>query len=282
MDTTRFAGPVEHFLLICRATFLKNIKELIRYPVNTLFWVALPIIWSLPTYYLIMAFAPKGSSAGLLHFSGTSDYFSWIMVGLIAGQVISDTFWSLGFLLRHLMMLGVLETIWSSPIRPLTLIAAEALYRLVDITYSVIVVVILARVFFGFTLPAHFLASWPLWLPFLAIVLSAGVAFGALVLVIKDPGSTTDIGAFLIETLAGVRNPPQAMPRFLLFASLALPLTYAVDIIRVHALPMAPLVPYGIELTVFLVSAAVLPIIAGHLFNRSERFSRRTGRLAGY
>lgn len=278
----KFVGEVAHFFLALRAATVKNTLEIIRYPLNALFWVALPIIWTLPVYFLIVSFAPTGTSLGLKTFTGSDDFHSWFMIGMLAGYVISDMLWSLGFLMRHLMLLGVLETLWTCPIRPLTFLITEGLYRIFEIGYSLVVIALMGRYIYGFTLPDSFFTTWPLWVPFFAIVLGIAIGFSGIVILVKDAGSITDIGSFAIETLAGVRNPPQALPRAFLFIALAFPLTYAVDILRVHGMGLQPIVSHTTELTIFLLSAAMVPVAGSLLFRWAERRCRRLGLLGQF
>jgi len=106
-----------------------------------------------------------------------------------------------------------------------------------------------------------------------------GIAFASLVLLVKDANTMVDTSSFLVQTLTGVQNPPQVFPRFFLALSLAIPITYFLDIIRVHTLAIEPLVPYGLELFIFLAAALLFPIGGVWLFNYIDRKCRIQGSL---
>ncbi|MEE8441040.1 MAG: hypothetical protein V3S41_04900, partial [Spirochaetia bacterium] len=57
------------------AIFTKNVLEFVRYPANMFFSLAMPVIWFIPTYFLIVSFAPDGMSAGLDAWIGESNFF---------------------------------------------------------------------------------------------------------------------------------------------------------------------------------------------------------------
>jgi len=84
---------------------------------------------------------------------------------------------------------------------------------------------------------------------------------------------------FLVQTLAGVQNPPQVFPCFFLAISLAIPITYFIDIIRVHTLNIKPLIAYGLELYIFLAASLLFPIVGIWLFNYIDRKCRIQGSL---
>ncbi len=96
---------------------------------------------------------------------------------------------------------------------------------------------------------------------------------------IKDANTMIDTSSFLVQTLSGVQNPPQVFPRFFLAISLAIPITYFLDIIRVHTLAISPLVPYGLELFIFLAASLLFPIGGVWLFNYIDRKCRILGNL---
>jgi len=55
----------------------KNILEYRRYPMEIAFTFLMPIVWFLPTYFLIVSFAPQGTSIGLASWIGTDNFFSF-------------------------------------------------------------------------------------------------------------------------------------------------------------------------------------------------------------
>jgi ABC-2 type transport system permease protein len=123
-------------------------------------------------------------------------------------------------------------------------------------------------------LPTDILQTLPYFIPFIFLMYGFGIAFASLVLLVKDANTMVDTSTFLVQTLSGVQNPPQVFPRFFLAISLAIPITYFLDIIRVHTLNIKPLIAYGLELSIFLAASLLFPIVGIRLFNYIDRKCR--------
>ena len=106
-----------------------------------------------------------------------------------------------------------------------------------------------------------------------------GIAFASLVLLVKDANMMIDTSSFLVQTLSGVQNPPQVFPRFFLAISLAIPITYFLDIIRVHTLAINPLIPHNLELFIFIAASLIFTIGGIYFFKLIDRKCRMDGSL---
>lgn len=149
----KYCHKFYHFFLVAKASLKKNLLELIRYPANSIFVVLFPIFWTLPIYLLIYSFAPDGVSYGLYAYTGTKMFFSYYLIGMIGGLFIIQIFWGMGFSLKRLMDIGVLETIWSYPMNHVHFTIGESVYNLVETIYSEVASVLIVRYVFGFVLP---------------------------------------------------------------------------------------------------------------------------------
>ena len=261
------------------AIIRKNILEYRRYPMEIVFTFLMPVVWFLPTYFLIISFAPRGTSDGLASWIGTNDFFSFYMIGLVVGYFTATIFWGMGFSLKRLMDIGMLETIWVCPISKLVYIIGESLFSLIRLIYEMTILIIMYKLVFRMAIPPTIWQTLPYFIPFVLLMYGFGMAFASLVLMFKDANTMVDTSNFLVQTLSGVQNPPQVFPRFFLAISLAIPITYFLDIIRVHALAIDPLVPYGLELFIFLAASMVFPIGGVWFFKRIDRKCRIDGSL---
>ena len=279
MQSPRRYGRFGTTLASFGAVFTKNALEYVRYPMNVFFGLVLPIIWFLPIYFLIVSFAAGGASSGLEAWVGTSSYFSYLPVGLVVGYVIMTIFWNLGFALKRLMDIGMLETVWSCPVPRMTYLVGESLFSMARLFVEVTIVLMVYRFLYGFELPAGFASTVRYLLPFLLLMYGFGIGFASLVLLVKDANTMVDTSSFLIQGLTGTQNPPQVFPRFLIAIALAIPITHFIDLLRVETLGITPLVGVEVQLLVFLASALVFPAIGVVVFLRVERRSRIRGDL---
>ncbi|CAB1063139.1 hypothetical protein D1BOALGB6SA_7922 [Olavius sp. associated proteobacterium Delta 1] len=261
------------------AIIWKNILEYRRYPMEIAFTFLMPIVWFLPTYFLIISFAPQGTSSGLASWIGTDNFFSFYMIGLIVGYFTATIFWSMGFSLKRLMDIGMLETIWVCPISKLMYIIGESLFSIIRLIYEMTILIIMYKLVFRMAVPPAIWQTLPYFIPFIFLMYGFGIAFASLVLLVKDANTMIDTTSFLVQTLTGTQNPPQVFPRFFLAISLAIPITYFLDIIRVRTLNINPLVPYGLELFIFLAASLLFPICGVWFFNYIDRKCRIDGSL---
>jgi ABC-2 type transport system permease protein len=277
-DIMRNTGIKVHMVLL-RTVLWKNLLELKRYPLEIVFSVIMPLAWFLPSYLLIISFAPNGQSSGLASWIGTDNFFSFYMIGVVVSFFIYTIFWDMGFALKRLMDFGLLETIWVCPIKKVIYIIGESMFSMISLIYQITVALILFRFVFKMALPPGFITSLPYFIPFIALMYGFGIAFAALVLLIKDANNVIDTSSFLVSTMTGSQNPLQVFPKMFLIVSLAIPITYFMDIIRVLSLKIMPVIDIRIEIAVFILTAIAFPFLGVKFFNFIDRKCRRDGTI---
>ncbi|MBN2041909.1 MAG: ABC transporter permease [Spirochaetes bacterium] len=266
-------------LNIFKAIIWKNILEYKRYPVEIVFTFFMPVVWFLPTYLLIISFAPDGKSSGLESWIGTNNFFAFYMTGVISTYFIFTVFWEMGFSLKRLMDIGLLETIWVCPISKVVYIIGESLFSMIRLTYEIAVMLILYKLVFRMNLPPGFFDAIPFFIPFFLLMYGFGIAFAGVVLLIKDAMMMIDTTSFLVQTLTGSQNPVQVFPRIFMVLSMAIPITYFIDIIRVQTLRIEPIISYHIEILVFLATSVTFPVLGIKIFKEVDKKCRRDGTI---
>lgn len=275
----KYCSKFTHFFLVLRASLKKNLLELFRYPVNSIFVVLFPIFWALPIYLLIYSFAPDGISQGLQIYTGTNLFFPYYLIGMIGGLFITQIFWGMGFSLKRLMDIGVLETIWSYPLNHLHFLIAESIYNLIETLYSEIVTILIMRYIFGFYLPIEFFKALYIFIPFTIVMYGFGIFFAALVLQYKDPNTLVDISSFTVMTLSGSQNPIQVFPKFIMAISLIIPVTYFIDYLRMVSLKSKLLLPNHIEIEILIISVIIMPAIGIYYFKYVDKKCKKLGTI---
>ncbi len=274
----RTSGLKLHLNLF-RAVIWKNVLEYKRYPAEIVFTFLMPIVMFLPTYLLILSFAPDGKSSGLESWIGSNNFFSFYMTGMISTYFIFTVFWSMGLSLKRLMDIGLLETIWVCPVSKVGYIIGESLFSMIRLTYEIAIMIILYKLIFRMTLPPGFASAFPYFILFFFLMYGFGIAFAALVLLVRDAMTMIDTSSFIVYTLTGAQNPLQVFPRIFLVIALAIPITYFIDIVRVQTLAIKPIVPYYIEIIIFILSSLLFPIIGIKFFKYVDRKCRIKGTI---
>ena len=109
-----------------------------------------------------------------------------------------------------------------------------------------------------------------------------GFAFAALVLIMREANTMVDVSSFLMQIFSGANFPVNALPRWLLPISLALPLTYGFDAVRGWLLGTRTLLPIGWEIVLMIVFMFVMLAVVLVAFRALERHVRKLGTLGQY
>ena len=266
----------------CRALLAiarKDWRQYWRYPLNAVSAVFQPVIWLTPVYFMGQAFSVNGEARGFAAYSGTADYMSFVLLGTALSNFISAVFWGMGYSLKNDMDTGVLESNWLTPTPRLLLLAGRTLTSLLVTAITSLVMLAVAGLIFGFRPTGNVLAALLTVLPMLVGLYGFGFAFAALVLIMREANTLVDVSSFLVQIFSGSNFPVNALPRWLLPVSLALPLTYGYDAVRGWLLGTRTLLPIYQELVILVVFMFVMIALGAAAFRRLERRVRMLGTL---
>lgn len=257
----------------------KDWQQFWRYPLNVAGWVLQPIIWLTPVFFLGQAFSVNGQARGFAAYSGTSDYISFVLLGTVLNNFVQSVFWGIGYALKNDMDSGVLESNWLTPVpRPLLLIG-RTFSSMVITAITSTAMLLIAAFLFGFHPTGNALAALAPVLPMLVGLYGFGIAFAAIVLLMRDANTLVDMGSFLVGLFSGSQFPVQALPRWLMPFSLVLPLTYGLDAFRSYLLKTATIIPIQYEMAILVVFMFIMVWLGVVVFNRMERKVRSMGTL---
>ena len=250
-----------------------------RYPLNVIGSVMQPMIWLTPVFFMGQAFSVNGKALGFAAYSGTTDYISFVLLGTVLNNFVQSVFWGIGYAMKTDMDTGVLESNWLTPMpRPLLLIGRTFANMFTTLVTS-LVMLLIAALLFGFRPTGNALLALAPVLPMLIGLYGFGIAFAAIVLLMREANTLVDMGSFLIGLFSGSQFPVQALPRFLVPFSLAIPLTYGFDAVRGALLKTTTIIPIGWEIALLVVFMFVMIWLGLVVFARMERKVRTMGTL---
>jgi ABC-2 type transport system permease protein len=250
-----------------------------RYPLNVVGHVMNPLIWLAPVYFMGMAFSVNGKATGFAAYAGTSDYMSFVLLGTILTNFINTVFWGIGYALKEDMDAGVLESNWLMPVaRPLLLIG-RTFSSLFITTITSFAMLLIATLLFGFQPNGSLWAALGPSILMLVGLYGFGIAFGAIVLLMRDANALVDMSSYLVSVFSGSQFPVQSLPRFLMPVSLALPLTYGIDAVRGILIKTQTLLPLSVELGLLAVFMVVMIWFGLAVFKNMEKKVRAKGSL---
>jgi ABC-2 type transport system permease protein len=280
LPTTSLAQPTwKSQLRALYAVAAKDWRQYWRYPLNAVSHVLQPIVWLTPMYFMGAAFSVNGKALGLAGYTGTTDYISFILIGTVLSNFISAVFWGMGYALKNDMDSGVLESNWLAPISRPVLLMGHTVTNLLVTTATSIVMLIIGALLFGFQASGSTLAAIVIAIPMLLGLYGFGFMFAAIVMVMREANTLTDVGSFLVQIFSGANFPVTVLPKWLLPVALALPLTYGFDAIRGVLLNTDTLLPIILEYIVMLVFMVAMIAIGLLAFRRLERYVRQRGTL---
>jgi len=80
-----------------------------------------------PPYFMSKAFSVGGRAVGFQGSTGTSDYFSFVMVGAFMSSYIAVAFWGMAYSIEEDMILGVLEPNWVTPANRVSMLLGRSI-----------------------------------------------------------------------------------------------------------------------------------------------------------
>ncbi|CAN5199303.1 ABC transporter permease [soil metagenome] len=270
-------GEVRAAIAIAR----KDLLVLTRYRVAVVAMVFTPLYQGVvPAFLFGTAFAVGGQVVGLEETAGTANLAGFIFLGGVVSGLVATAFWAMAMGLRNEMDNGTLEPSWLTPTRRDTFLIGRAIGGMVMFAFSQAVLFAIGIAFFGLRFEGNVVAALPAVL--IAVVAMVGVAYflAAAVLLMREANFFIDTTNFLFSVASGVAFPITLLPGALQAVALLLPTTYAVDILRHHAIGARPLFDPVLEhVALVLVAVLVFPV-GRRAFGAAEHRMRRSGTLA--
>ncbi len=270
---------IRNTLIVFRSRFLISMKMYFRYPINFIMTLLDPLMWLTPFYFMGKTFSTNGSISGFEKYTGNSDFMGYLVVGYMITAYVSTVFWTMGFSLKEEMREGVLESNWSAPVNRIVLMVSKSLFQFCATTFEVILTGIVCHFAFGFTITSNILQFLAFLIPGIIGMMGLGMAVSAAVLIAKEANGIIDITNSLISAMSGSYFPIKVMPKFFVFISLSLPLTYIYDSSRAILINQVPLFSLRQEYFIILLGMIIFCIIGNFIFMRVEKKCRSLGIL---
>jgi ABC-2 type transport system permease protein len=258
----------------------KELRVALRYPLNLANEVLQPLYqFLLPSLLLGATFAVGGHALGLASLVGTDDLAGFLFLGIVVGGMVGAAFWEIAFSFKREIDVGTLEPTWLTPTRPETFVIGRAISGIVIAGTTSLVLLGIGLAIFGASYSAGALAALPAIGLAAFSMLGIGYLIASAVLMLREPNFFVDATSFLFAMASGVAFPIAVLPIFIRPVAYLLPTTYALDLLRYHALGIRPLLEPWLE-WLALLCLAILTLVLGRLvFRRTEHRMRIRGTL---
>ena len=211
------------------------------------------------------------------------DFFSFIMIGTGVWGFFLAAVSSFVSAIREAQVSGSIEVLMTTSTRPALLVALSAASTILRDAAHLALYLVAGFLLFGASaLHANLLSLIVLSGLAFVLALAFGILAAAVQVGIQKGGALVWLVGSVVWLFSGTMFPVSVLPGFLQKVSQLIPLTYALDGLRMALLKGAPLSAMGGVLVVLVPLAAVLLPLAILTFSLTLRGARRSGALSYY
>ena len=258
----------------------KELQIFGRYRLNAVNQVIQPLYQTLiPGVLLGATFAIGGQAVGLAETAGTTDIVGYLFLGMLALNLASAGFWGVAFSIKQELDAGTLEPAWLTPTRRETFVIGMTLSGLIIAVVATVILVLVGIWLFGAELAPTLAIAAPVLTIASVGVLGIGYLIGAVVLRMRDANFFVDAADFIFVVLSGAAFPIIVLPELVRWISYLLPMTHALDLMRVAALDTRPLLPLPLEWLMLAATSVALLVVGRWAWLSTEHRLRIKGTL---
>lgn len=232
-------------------------------------------------YYVLAQFYGQARPAALAAYVG--DYFTFLLIGGVLARFFSLGFKQFARELEHELAAGTLEPLMVTATPPALALLGPALWTLAEGVVLAGAQLAVGAALLGADLSR---ANWPAALVLGALTLVAVAGWGALsaafVLVFKRADPLSWLADVTLYMFAGVYFPVAALPAVLQPIAWALPLSHALEGLRLALMRGATLADLRLYLLILAGFAAGLIPLSAWAVSAALARARRTGSLGHY
>lgn len=239
------------------------------------------ILFNVAIFYFMAQLFGNAVAPQLADYGG--DYFSFVLIGLAFTGFLGLSLSSFAQSIREGQMMGTLEVMLLSPTRLSTILLSSSLWAYVLTTFRVIVYLIVGALIFGASLSqANIGTSLLVMLLSIASFSGIGIISASFVLLTKKGDPIAWVLGGASSLLAGVYYPITVLPDWLEPISRFLPLTYALDAMRLSMLQGYSLYELRFDILILLAFTFFLTPLSFLIFCQALKRAKREGSLVQY
>jgi len=239
------------------------------------------IFLSVATFYFLSQLFGSAVAPQLEAYGG--DYFAFVLIGIAFSGYMGFSLSSFAQSIRQGQVMGTLEIMLLSPTRLSTILLSSSLWSCLLTTLRVMVYLLVGALIFGASFgQANVLTALVVLALSITSFAGIGILSAALVLLLKKGDPVAWVFGGVSSLLAGVYYPISVLPTWLEPLSRFLPLTYALDGMRLAILRGYSLYQIRLDLLVLLAFTLVLTPLALFIFRQALKRAKMEGSLAQY
>lgn len=267
-------------MAVATAFLKRDLSQALSYRLSFLLQFV-SIFMSVATFYFLSRLFGNAVAPQLAAYGG--DYFSFVLIGLAFTGFMGLSLSSFAQSIREGQMMGTLEIMLLSPTRLSAILLSSSLWSYLLTTLRVVVYLSLGVLVFGVSLgQANFVSALVVMVLSIVSFSGIGILSAALVLVVKKGDPIAWLFGGASSLLAGVYYPISVLPDWLEPLSRFLPLTYALDAMRLAMLKGSSLYELRFDILALLGFTIVLTPLAFLVFRKALKRAKMDGSLIQY
>lgn len=226
-----------------------------------------------------------GSYVGTRPLEGTTDYFSYTLVGFAFSQYYGLVLVALAKSLREDQLIGTIEPLMGTPVKPGTIVFGASLFPLLDGLILTVVQLSAGALFLGADFHrANWVGVAVLGIVGMAALQGLGIISATFVILFKKGDPLTPLLAASSFIFTGVFFPFEQLPWFLRWLSYCIPTTYFIKGARQYIFQGVSLFHPDAFLNVKVLLMFAVIVVPGAIafFTWAVRYARRRGTLCHY
>ncbi|OYT28778.1 MAG: hypothetical protein B6U94_08205 [Thermofilum sp. ex4484_79] len=263
-------------LLEVYASAYASMKIYFRYPMWFISDIVTTPLWIVIIFMPILLFLPESEWRN-------PEIIEAMYWGMIFLDLISLTLWGIGMSIRREQQQGTIEYLFITNASRAVIFSNRVFSRILSLLMDVAYIALIINLIFGVSITIVNPIELFVYLAIsVLLALGLGMMYGAVVLYLKNPGALNNILQFIILGLGGIFIPPSRMPYPLNIVSLAIPFSYAIDLVRNAAMGTQTMIDKNLEIFILLVSTMASIITGRYILSKLEEVNKRSGKLGTY
>jgi len=210
------------------------------------------------------------------------DYFAFVLIGLAFSGYFGVGLRSFADNLREAQTTGTLEAMLLTPTRLSTIILSSALYDYGYVTLQVLIYLTLGGLLFGVQFDGNAPAALLVLALTIVVMSSLGIVAASFIMVLKRGDPVTWLFNAASVLLGGVYYPVAVMPDWLQALSRLLPITYALNAMRLALLSGASFAELWPDIAALVLFSVILTPFSLLAFRWAVNRAKADGSLAHF
>ena len=214
----------------------------------------------------------------ILNVVGAKNYISYLLVGIAVGGYVGTALFGASNEIAGELVSGQIEYVFSCPVSRYDYIVGNAFAQIVVATFSFVPLILLAIYYSGTIAgPLDLILSWAVVVVQLLLLVQLGAIFAGLVLVYKQISAAFGLLNMVFLLFSGTFFPLQVLPKYIQNASLAVPTTTGLDLLRHYLLGTTTIVSLEWEWLAILLELSVFAALAIFVIRHLEKSWKAKG-----